>query len=93
MGVRAEQKRRWDRENKQRCDCGRLKWRGEARCQRCAHERKRAARDGRYRRIEVMWNDGASLNEIASALHTTRGTISFHMAVMRREGWKLPYRR
>src|SRR3954447_12228661 len=93
VGTRAEQKRRWDRENRRLCGCGALMSRHAAVCRSCEEAIRRAGRDQRRARIAQLWNEGASLVEIAEALATTRSTIGVEMQRMRRAGIDLPYRR
>lgn len=43
--------------------------------------------------ILQMWNEGASLKEIAQALDSTPGSVSVSISRMRAKGYELPYRR
>lgn len=48
---------------------------------------------GRRERIKELWDQQASLLEIAEALETSTATIGNTMSRMRQEGWDLSYRR
>lgn len=51
------------------------------------------ARGKRWRRIAAMWTAGASPDEIASEIGSTRSSVTTAMAKMRAAGYELPYRR
>ena len=88
VGARAEQKRRWDRDNRPVCatpGCTNRIARHSHRCMEC-HVREVV------RRIQALWEDGVSTREIARQLNTTEGTISVDIQRMRRRGWNLPMR-
>lgn len=68
-------------------------WRGVERCRSCSEAA--AGRDKwlRWRAIQLAWEDGLSMLEIADVLDTTRNTIGTDMARMRAAGWDLPRRK
>jgi hypothetical protein len=95
IGVRAEQKRRWDSDNKRPCpECGdRSIWRNRDRCRVCWLDAKRARRDELRSRIAEMWTDGVSVRDIAERLDATVGAINVELTRMRADGWDVPPRR
>lgn len=62
-------------------------------CENCRLIRLRQDRDLRREQIAEMWEAGAPGPVIAEALGTTPNAITTQMAYMRRDGWKLSYRR
>jgi DNA-binding CsgD family transcriptional regulator len=93
IGARAEQKRRWDRENKPPCpQCGEPMARGYERCARCRREADAAAVDERRREILRRWLAGESHRQIAAALGTSAPTIQVELVRMRQDGWDAPRR-
>lgn len=75
-------------------DCGaRTTRRSYHQCDGC--RRAEAARGQLERRLVIaaMWGDGLTLPQIAETLETTVNTVGTQIAVMRTEGWELPYRR
>lgn len=91
VGKRAEQKRRWDLENRRVCACGELAW--HERCDKCRKADVRRERDLRFRAIELAWNDGLSMKEIAALLGTSVNSLSVSFAAMRKEDrWNVPHR-
>jgi Homeodomain-like domain len=93
IGVRADQKRRWDLEHPARCTCGAECTRGYDRCLACYRAAERARRDQRRAVIAKRWTQGATTLEIAEELHTTAATVHTEIQHMRREGIDLPLRR
>lgn len=93
VGARAEQKRRWDRENVLTCPCGNSSMaRQSAMCQSCERAERRRERDERYREIQRRWKAGESMTAISEALGFARGTLAYHLSTMRDEGWDVPLR-
>lgn len=89
VGKRAEQKRRWDDENRAVCvDCGglcgahRKPVRGQQRCDSCARKKRRWKRDEAAR----LYNEGLAIREIAERLNTTTGSAGVILTHARREG-------
>lgn len=93
VGKRAEQKRRWDRDNRDHCACGAIKWRKHERCRSCEDERRVGLALERRREVQRRWLEGQTLIEIASAMDTTVNALATLMVHMRQAGWDLPYRR
>lgn len=93
IGRRADQKRRWDRENGGTCACGaRRKWNARQ-CKSCRNRDKREGRERRRRAIAEMWERGASCRQIAAAMDSTPGSINVEVQRMRADGWDLAFRR
>lgn len=88
-GARAEQKRRWDRENRPRCGCGQPMAPRSAMCSDC----DQAARAAYRRMIEEMWAEGMTSRQIATALGWTMPHPGPHISTLRARGYNLPHRR
>ena len=43
--------------------------------------------------LQLMWNEGHSMAEIAATMEITTAKLGNEMTRMRKEGWDLPYRR
>lgn len=50
-------------------------------------------RERNWRAIQLMWEDGLLLREIAEALGWSRGYLAMETHRLRKAGWSLPYRR
>jgi type I restriction enzyme S subunit len=50
-------------------------------------------RDARRTGIQLMWEDGYSMAEIAETMEISSTQLGNELARMRKEGWNLPYRR
>lgn len=92
VGRRAEQKRRWDRENLNTCTCGNSCSLKSDRCRKCCDEQMRCQSDARRVAIQCLWLAGYTLNEIAAEMGSTKNSIGSEMVHMRQTGWELPYR-
>lgn len=91
-GRRAEQKRRWDRENLATCSCGRRMSRRASFCQRCQREADAERVREKRSYIRSYWAMGMTMREIAAGLDTTPKTVAMEIQRMRRLGWDVPYR-
>jgi hypothetical protein len=93
VGKRAEQKRRWDRENTARlydqCSCGAQKLKRSEACQACSERQAASVRQG----IVEMWAAGMTWGEIGRELGWTKNHLSAEIGRMRRMGYDLPHRR
>lgn len=86
-----ERRRRERRENRQPCpECGRLMGRGSGgrRCQKCVDEE----RAFKTRDLQVRWNRGDTVHDIAEAMGTTPGTVYSLVARARKTGWTMTHR-
>lgn len=91
--TRQERKNNWDRLNRKPCACGTPMSRGAVCCWPCHCRLEHQRRDARRGLIELRWNEGATLKQIAALLSTTPMTISVELARMRAEGgWRVPTR-
>ena len=90
IGKRAEQKRRWDRENRSRCKCGAFMSRGRDRCLDCYQQERAESQFARWDRIAALSNEGKSLAEIAVELETKAISISHDMTLARKARWDMP---
>jgi len=92
-----EASRRWKREHPEEaarhcyetCACGNRMARQRDRCRECWRAEQIAARDLRRSLIADLWESGATAEEIAFAIGSTRGSISVEVSHMRSDGWKL----
>lgn len=90
---RRAQKRVWEADpaNRPKCqDCGAPTWRTYKRCAECHRMVLAVARDARRAHIALRWLEGATRSEIAAELKSTRNSIGFEVAMMRRDGWDMP---
>lgn len=65
------------------------------RCAQCAALVLRGIQEATEERratIQRMWHSGSSMLSIATEVERTKGSLSWEMGVMRREGWDLPFR-
>lgn len=88
VGRRAEQKRRWDRENRRRCvDCGGLTGgRTHARCRPC-HDQLLAHQAAlSIDAFRDLWNEGVLMRAIAERLGTTLNSVRWQSGELRRLG-------
>jgi biotin operon repressor len=94
VGRRGEQKRRWDKENRQPCSdgCGKFVWHGATRCLDCRIAADHEKSIARRREIQRRWSSGETRKEIATALGSTKNAIGTAISSMRQEGWDVPYR-
>lgn len=93
VGARAEQKRRWDREQRHPCsECGEPAWGVTGRCQGCHRRHLGQQRTNRRTEIQRLWAEGRKLREIAAAMDSTQGAIGVEITKMRADGWDLPHR-
>lgn len=95
VGVRAEQKRRWDEEARHPCatvGCEKTVAYNRTRCMACRAAADRERRDERRREIQRRWQRGESLKGIARALGTSANSIQAAIYGMRRDDWDVPYR-
>jgi hypothetical protein len=92
VGKRAEQKRRWDRENNRgECGiCGAVTWNRKTRCGKHDVQHERA---WRFRKaIQDRYLAGMPVAQIAAELGKGQTHVEVEMVRMRRDGWDLPYR-
>ncbi len=82
VGVRAEQKRRWDREHRPVCACGRPMARARRMCRAC-YERPGAIRN---EQIIALRAAGLRNVEIAAQLGMPRATVSTIIQRLRERG-------
>lgn len=89
VGDRAEQKRRWDRENRHMCiDCGAKTGchtapsHAEKRCWDCEQIRRRQGR------VEIarLYNEGLSIRVIAERVGTTVNSVGTNLTRARKDG-------
>jgi hypothetical protein len=91
IGRRGDQKRRWDRDNRERCRCGEPMWQAD-RCRECFERERDDATFARRQTIAGLFNDGASLKAIAEFMDSTVASIGVELVRMRRDGWNVPPR-
>jgi hypothetical protein len=93
VGKRAEQKRRWDRENRRACVvCGALVWQSE-RCVPCEHQFRAEKHEALLRNIEEMWNAGRSMKAIAGSLGRRASSSSIGQEIVElRKAGRIGYR-
>ena len=89
---RQAEKNAWDRAHTLPCACGQQRCRHSTQCLDCHRRDERGRVDARRSEIQKLWSEGASLNEIAAALNTTRASVGVECHRMRAAGWELPYR-
>ncbi|MDE2103219.1 MAG: helix-turn-helix domain-containing protein [Patescibacteria group bacterium] len=82
IGKRAEQKRRWDHENRHVCGCGRPMKRGASMCVTCREEYTRE----RHAEIVAMRAEGMRNAEIAAELGTTMYAVATIICRLRKRG-------
>lgn len=94
VGLRGEQKRRWDREHgRGTCKtCGAKTWKKRERCNTCFSAEITARKEERWREIQRLWNQGLTLIEIGRALGMSNKHVGVDIYYMRQEGWDVPYR-
>lgn len=92
VGKRAEQKRRWDRENNRgECEvCGEVTWKHRKRCR--EHSLQREAALARRNEIIRRYEVGEPLRDIADAIGTTVESLAVDLNRIRKSGYPLPYR-
>lgn len=74
-------------------ECGAATAPQSKRCLECDLADRARAKSHRTEVIERMWNDGATLKEIAAELDTTVNALGPEFVRLRRNGVDLPYRR
>lgn len=57
------------------------------------HRRRSPGREARREEIAALWHEGFDADTIAARLGSTRNSITMEITCMRRDGWKMPYRR
>ena len=86
-----KRRRRERRENRQPCpECGRLMGMGSrgTKCQKCVDEE----RAFKTRDLQIRWNRGDTVHDIAEAMGTTPGTVYSLVARARKNGWDMDHR-